>query len=181
MLQQPGGDILKQSNVEDVHNNGYQKQISKPIIKDEHVEGIKNENNRNKGTFIENKEDVKTDILKEEYGGKIVGKDVKNKENNGGEYIPEFAASKSDPKYQTLPYNTKFGMNYKNAVYQNGGEPSIDHTEGFGKSMGVVNPVGMQQPTQQQQQQPLMTVHSTPILAPSLSSASKIPSHLNPR
>lgn len=28
------------------------------------------------------------------------------------ENLPEFGASKSDPKYQTLPYNTKFTVNY---------------------------------------------------------------------
>lgn len=33
------------------------------------------------------------------------GKDLKINEQ---EFLPEFAASKSDPKYQTLPYNTKF-------------------------------------------------------------------------
>lgn len=33
------------------------------------------------------------------------GKEMKTNEQ---EFLPEFAASKSDPKYQTLPYNTKF-------------------------------------------------------------------------
>jgi hypothetical protein len=33
------------------------------------------------------------------------GKELKINEQ---EFLPEFAASKSDPKYQTLPYNTKF-------------------------------------------------------------------------
>lgn len=32
---------------------------------------------------------------------------------NEQEYLPEFAATKSDPKYQTLPYNTKFPQNSK--------------------------------------------------------------------
>uniref|UniRef100_A0A8D8XQU9 Apoptosis-stimulating of p53 protein 2 n=1 Tax=Cacopsylla melanoneura TaxID=428564 RepID=A0A8D8XQU9_9HEMI len=32
--------------------------------------------------------------------------------NNNEGKIPEFSANKSDPKYQTLPYNTKFAVNY---------------------------------------------------------------------
>lgn len=35
----------------------------------------------------------------------------KQRPSNDQEFLPEFAASKSDPKYQTLPYNTKFTAN----------------------------------------------------------------------
>lgn len=143
------------------------------------LEGMKNENNKNFVGLIDAQDDSKTENLRDEYSKISVGKDGKNKENDAIDYLPEFAASKSDPKYQTLPYNTKFGMNYKNVAYQNGRESNVQQSDGFGKSTGVVNPVSVQQP--QPTQQPLMTVHSTPILAPSLSSASKIPNHLNPR
>lgn len=176
--------MLKQNNSEDsFKTHGCQKPVPKGLIKEhseEQIEGIKNENNKNKGIFIENKDELKKD-LKDDFG-KISGKDLRNKENNLGEYTTEFAASKSDPKYQTLPYNTKFGLNYnKNTSYQNGGDTHFEQGDGIIKSTGVVSPVGIHQQQQQQQQQPLMTVHSTPILAPSLNSASRIPSHLNPR
>ncbi|XP_039293647.1 apoptosis-stimulating of p53 protein 1 isoform X4 [Nilaparvata lugens] len=66
--------------------------------------------------------------------------------------LPEFGASKSDPKYQTLPYNTKFGVNYVSAKQQlprssaEGGENVAD--------------AGMENKGQQQ----LMSIaHSTPV------------------
>lgn len=37
---------------------------------------------------------------------------VNHVDNNSESKIPEFTANKSDPKYQTLPYNTKFAVNY---------------------------------------------------------------------
>lgn len=36
----------------------------------------------------------------------------KEDRSEAGEGLAEFGASKSDPKYQTLPYNTKFTVNY---------------------------------------------------------------------
>lgn len=32
--------------------------------------------------------------------------------DNQAEFLPEFAGGKADPKYQTLPYNTKFTVNF---------------------------------------------------------------------
>jgi hypothetical protein len=37
--------------------------------------------------------------------------ELKKEEKHENENLSEFGASKSDPKYQTLPYNTKFAMN----------------------------------------------------------------------
>lgn len=43
------------------------------------------------------------------------------------ENLPEFGASKSDPKYQTLPYNTKFTVNY------------VTHPSGGGVKGGIIS------------------------------------------
>lgn len=40
------------------------------------------------------------------------GYNMKDDKSDVVEVLPEFGASKSDPKYQTLPYNTKFTVNY---------------------------------------------------------------------
>ncbi|XP_072929480.1 apoptosis-stimulating of p53 protein 2 isoform X2 [Epargyreus clarus] len=76
------------------------------------------------------------------------GKEVKINEQ---EFPPEFAASKSDPKYQTLPYNTKFPP-------ANG---KLKQPELNGKNIESHDPKG-----QNQQNAPNinhMTVHSTPL------------------
>ncbi|EEB13253.1 apoptosis stimulating of P53, putative [Pediculus humanus corporis] len=99
------------------------------------------------------------------------------------EYIPEFGASKLDPKYQTLPYNTKFGINqHKNIGHQSVGDVTTIENNNDGlyeRNTGIVNPVGQQQ--QPQQQPPLMTVHNPHILPPNLNNINRIPNHLNPR
>lgn len=68
------------------------------------------------------------------------GKELKINEQ---EFLPEFAASKSDPKYQTLPYNTKFpqSTNGKN-------KPEVN-----GKNNEEKNAINVNH----------MTVHSTPL------------------
>ncbi|CAG4996423.1 unnamed protein product [Parnassius apollo] len=77
------------------------------------------------------------------------GKEIKINEQ---EFPPEFAASKSDPKYQTLPYNTKFPLS---------GNGKIKQTEINGKAIDV------QDAKNQNQQNAAninhMTVHSTPL------------------
>ncbi|CAH0727002.1 unnamed protein product, partial [Brenthis ino] len=72
----------------------------------------------------------------------------KEQKINEQEFPPEFAASKSDPKYQTLPYNTKFPQNSNGKIKQ----PEIN---------GKVN-----EPDIKNQNAPNinhMTVHSTPL------------------
>ncbi|XP_013136289.1 PREDICTED: apoptosis-stimulating of p53 protein 1 isoform X4 [Papilio polytes] len=71
------------------------------------------------------------------------GKEIKINEQ---EFPPEFAASKSDPKYQTLPYNTKF-------------------PQGNGKVKPEVNGkvVDVQDAKNQNANINHMTVHSTPL------------------
>ncbi|XP_068085698.1 apoptosis-stimulating of p53 protein 1 [Anabrus simplex] len=100
-------------------------------------------------------------------------------------YLPEFGGSKSDPKYQTLPYNTKFTVNFMSAGNKAGSEKKADTIEDARRNNdnsemaknninninnlnnNIINP----NQQQQQQQQHLMTVHSIPI--PALSGVSK--------
>lgn len=69
------------------------------------------------------------------------GKELKINEQ---EFLPEFAASKSDPKYQTLPYNTKFPQSTNGKA-----KPEVNGKNNEDKNAGInVNH---------------MTVHSTPL------------------
>ncbi|XP_045499830.1 apoptosis-stimulating of p53 protein 1 isoform X2 [Colias croceus] len=68
---------------------------------------------------------------------------------NEQEFPPEFAASKSDPKYQTLPYNTKFPPNTNGKVKQ--------------EVNGKINEVDKNQNQQNAANINHMTVHSTPL------------------
>lgn len=69
------------------------------------------------------------------------GKELKINEQ---EFLPEFAASKSDPKYQTLPYNTKFPQSTNGKA-----KPEVNGKNSDDKNAGInVNH---------------MTVHSTPL------------------
>lgn len=69
------------------------------------------------------------------------GKELKINEQ---EFLPEFAASKSDPKYQTLPYNTKFPQSTNGKA-----KPEVNGKISDDKNAGInVNH---------------MTVHSTPL------------------
>lgn len=69
------------------------------------------------------------------------GKELKINEQ---EFLPEFAASKSDPKYQTLPYNTKFPQSTNGKT-----KPEVNGKNNEDKNAGInVNH---------------MTVHSTPL------------------
>ncbi|XP_050343983.1 apoptosis-stimulating of p53 protein 2 isoform X5 [Nymphalis io] len=72
----------------------------------------------------------------------------KEQKINEQEFPPEFAASKSDPKYQTLPYNTKFPQNTNGKLKQ---------TDLNGK--------GNEQDLKNQNASNInhMTVHSTPL------------------
>ncbi|CAB3247413.1 unnamed protein product [Arctia plantaginis] len=70
------------------------------------------------------------------------GKDLKINEQ---EFPPEFAASKSDPKYQTLPYNTKFPQSTNGKLKPEANGKSNENLE---KNAINVNH---------------MTVHSTPL------------------
>ncbi|KAI5638175.1 ankyrin repeats (many copies) domain-containing protein [Phthorimaea operculella] len=73
------------------------------------------------------------------------GKELKINEQ---EFLPEFAASKSDPKYQTLPYNTKFPQSTNGKVKPETNK-NIESQDAKNQAMNVmVNH---------------MTVHSTPL------------------
>ena len=164
------------------------------MTKDHHSEdvvnelGVKSELNKNKRNYAENKRVVENLIDDSGGGGGGGGGGVgvgnKPRENIGVEYIPEFGASKLDPKYQTLPYNTKFGINqHKNIGHQSVGDVTTIENNNDGlyeRNTGIVNPVGQQQ-QQPQQQPPLMTVHNPHILPPNLNNINRIPNHLNPR
>jgi apoptosis-stimulating of p53 protein 1 len=103
--------------------------------------------------------------------------------------LPEFGGSKSDPKYQTLPYNTKFTVNFVSSVTnklapsdkrdpmptEDSQRNNNDTNESTVKNSNNNNINNMNNnnnninnPSNQQQ---LMTVHSTPI--PVLSGVSK--------
>ncbi|XP_046663877.1 apoptosis-stimulating of p53 protein 1 isoform X4 [Homalodisca vitripennis] len=101
------------------------------------------------------------------------GYKVKEDKSELVENLPEFGASKSDPKYQTLPYNTKFTVNYvthptmgvKGMVPQRrppgeGGEnvvcDSIEMVKNNNNSVNHVN-------NNVTQQQLMNVVHSIPI------------------
>lgn len=71
---------------------------------------------------------------------------------NEQEYLPEFAASKSDPKYQTLPYNTKFPQTAKLKPCESNGKVTEQLQDAKNQNQqGNVNNVNH------------MTVHSTPL------------------
>lgn len=74
------------------------------------------------------------------------GKEIKINEQ---EFPPEFAASKSDPKYQTLPYNTKFPQSGNNKLKQ----PEVN-----GKTVDIQDAKNQQNANINH-----MTVHSTPL------------------
>jgi len=111
-------------------------------------------------------------------------------EDKDDQYLPEFGGSKSDPKYQTLPYNTKFTVNFvstttskvapsdKDSVpMEDSQRNSNDTNEATVKNnnnnnnnnnnINVTNNNNINNPSAQQ----LMTVHSIPI--PALSGVSK--------
>lgn len=110
---------------------------------------------------------------------------TKNKDKDD-QYLPEFGGSKSDPKYQTLPYNTKFTVNFVSSVASKVTPPdkrdsvptddsqrnNNDTNETSMKNNNNINNMNnnnnINNPSVQQQ---LMTVHSIPI--PALSGVSK--------
>ncbi|XP_068628443.1 apoptosis-stimulating of p53 protein 1 isoform X2 [Battus philenor] len=73
------------------------------------------------------------------------GKEIKINEQ---EFPPEFAASKSDPKYQTLPYNTKFPQSGNGKVKQEINSKTMDIQDPKNPNAANINH---------------MTVHSTPL------------------
>lgn len=85
------------------------------------------------------------------------GKELKINEQ---EFLPEFAASKSDPKYQTLPYNTKFPQTGKLKQPEVNGKP--DSQEKNQNANINVNH---------------MTVHSTPLSVVNKSLATPLSQH----
>lgn len=102
------------------------------------------------------------------------------------QYLPEFGGSKSDPKYQTLPYNTKFTVNFVSSVtnklapsekrdampteesQRNNNDTNESTMKNNNNNINNINNNNINNPSTQQQ---LMTVHSTPI--PVLSGVSK--------
>lgn len=93
----------------------------------------------------------------------------KEQKINEQEFPPEFAASKSDPKYQTLPYNTKFPQNSNGKIKQpeingkvneqdikNQNAPNINHMTVHSTPLSVVNkslatPLSQNEATYQQE------------------------------
>lgn len=73
------------------------------------------------------------------------GKELKINEQ---EFLPEFAASKSDPKYQTLPYNTKFPPSTNGKL-----KPEVNNKNNENQDAKNQNAVNVNH----------MTVHSTPL------------------
>lgn len=110
---------------------------------------------------------------------------TKSKEKDD-QYLPEFGGSKSDPKYQTLPYNTKFTVNFVSSVtnklassdkrdsipaedsQRNNNDTNESTMKNNNNNINNINNNNINNPSSQQQ---LMTVHSTPI--PVLSGVSK--------
>jgi apoptosis-stimulating of p53 protein 1 len=112
-------------------------------------------------------------------------------EDKDDQYLPEFGGSKSDPKYQTLPYNTKFTVNFVSSTtskvtpsdkkdsmpMEESQRNSNDTNETTMKNNNnnnnnnninnITNNNNINNPSSQQ----LMTVHSIPI--PALSGVSK--------
>jgi apoptosis-stimulating of p53 protein 1 len=109
-------------------------------------------------------------------------------EDKDDQYLPEFGGSKSDPKYQTLPYNTKFTVNFVSSAtskvtlsdkkdsmpMEDSQRNSNDTNEATMKNNNnnnninnITNNNNINNPSAQQ----LMTVHSIPI--PALSGVSK--------
>ncbi|XP_048483212.1 apoptosis-stimulating of p53 protein 1 isoform X3 [Plutella xylostella] len=77
------------------------------------------------------------------------GKELKINEQ---EFLPEFAASKSDPKYQTLPYNTKFPQNATGKIKQDTNSKNSNELSQESKNQNQ-NAANINH----------MTVHSTPL------------------
>jgi len=110
-------------------------------------------------------------------------------EDKDDQYLPEFGGSKSDPKYQTLPYNTKFTVNFvstttskvapsdkdsvpmedsqRNSNDTNEATVKNNNNNNNNNNINVTNNNNINNPSAQQ----LMTVHSIPI--PALSGVSK--------
>jgi apoptosis-stimulating of p53 protein 1 len=119
-------------------------------------------------------------------GSSTQNSSTKNKDKDD-HYLPEFGGSKSDPKYQTLPYNTKFTVNFVSSATSkltpsdkrdsvptddsqrnnnDTNETMIKNNNNNINNMNNNNSIN--NPSAQQQ---LMTVHSIPI--PALSGVSK--------
>ncbi|XP_049874912.1 apoptosis-stimulating of p53 protein 1 isoform X2 [Pectinophora gossypiella] len=75
------------------------------------------------------------------------GKELKINEQ---EFLPEFAASKSDPKYQTLPYNTKFPQSTNGKL-----KPEVNNKNNENQDSKNQNAMNVNVNH--------MTVHSTPL------------------
>lgn len=90
---------------------------------------------------------------------------AKQRSNNEQEFLPEFAASKSDPKYQTLPYNTKFAVNGttkpKGQFYEDSNKPANEQS-GIVKVPSSSN-VNNMMTTVSGSNLNHMTAHSTPL------------------
>ncbi|GBP79648.1 Apoptosis-stimulating of p53 protein 1 [Eumeta japonica] len=85
------------------------------------------------------------------------GKELKINEQ---EFLPEFAASKSDPKYQTLPYSTKFPQSGQTRLKSQINEPNI---KGAIENNQENMKMGVNQGSTNMANVNHMTVHSTPL------------------
>lgn len=87
------------------------------------------------------------------------------------EYVSDFTAKKTDPKYQTLPYNTKFGLNksassgmipipsYSSSLLKKVMQKTNSNESDSAKSSESDTKISSQQQNSHQQ----LTVHSTPL------------------
>lgn len=91
------------------------------------------------------------------------------------EYVGDFAAKKTDPKYQTLPYNTKFGLNksassgmipipsYSSSLLKKVMQKANSNESDSAKSSESESLNGTKSSSQQQNSHQQLTVHSTPL------------------
>jgi hypothetical protein len=126
--------------------------------------GQKNNNNNNNNVqetttyhpVYQQNHHIKKDAELQSANGNQEGQDLVNKMANlyatrpeEGDALKEFAVSKSDPKYQTLPYNTKFTVNLlPNRITRND-NLDVDNKEDHISNVNV--------------QSTHMTVHSAPL------------------
>ncbi|CAG2064673.1 unnamed protein product [Timema podura] len=141
-------------------------------------------------------QDDKMILSQDDFHTKLIGSGNNAGTHNGNlsnkskdkdeQFLPEFAGSKSDPKYQTLPYNTKFTVNFVSTAGTKVGadkqdldgdtrrnSDAFETTKNNNNNLNTINNNNhLNYPSQQQQQQQhLMTVHSIPL--PTLTEVSK--------
>nr|CAD7431209.1 unnamed protein product [Timema monikensis] len=135
--------------------------------------------------MILSQDDFHTKLIGSGNNAGIHNGNLSNKSKDKDEqFLPEFAGSKSDPKYQTLPYNTKFTVNFVSTAGTKVGadkqdldgdtrrnSDAFETTKNNNNNLNTINNNNHLNYPSQQQQQHLMTVHSIPL--PTLTEVSK--------